>query len=227
MTFSSSIVPGAGEPPPPFGDAPCWSALINDSAAGVCILDAAGLIHQANAVAAWWMTGDRSADVVGRALGDLLPPGVAEERLAVIRRAIVKGAATAVIGMLQEAWTRTTYRPLSASTVLSVCRPALRPRAPLQADDHAEPVLATAHAGGRLAALSDRELEILELLATGLTVAQIARQIHRTVKTVEWHRTALGRKLGATNRVKLARLAVAAGLARRERTDRVREIARA
>jgi len=61
--------------------------------------------------------------------------------------------------------------------------------------------------------LTHREREVLALLGKGLTVPEIAHQLHRSQKTVESHRLALGRKLGADNRVKLARLAIQAGLA--------------
>jgi len=60
--------------------------------------------------------------------------------------------------------------------------------------------------------LTDREREVLALIAEGLTVPEIARRLHRSRKTIESHRLSLGRKLGVNNRVKLARLAIQAGL---------------
>jgi DNA-binding NarL/FixJ family response regulator len=52
----------------------------------------------------------------------------------------------------------------------------------------------------------------LKLIGIGLSTADIARRLERSVKTVEWHRVSLGEKLGVTNRVELARIAIAAGL---------------
>jgi DNA-binding NarL/FixJ family response regulator len=65
---------------------------------------------------------------------------------------------------------------------------------------------------GVLGALTTREMEILRLIGKGLSTADIAKQLHRSVKTIEWHRVSLGTKLGVTNRVELARIAIRAGV---------------
>lgn len=52
-----------------------------------------------------------------------------------------------------------------------------------------------AMAGGE-AALSLRELQVLELLRSGQTTKQIAAQLHLSVRTVDIHRANLKRKLG-------------------------------
>jgi PAS domain S-box-containing protein len=68
-------------------------------------------------------------------------------------------------------------------------------------------------AAALLQQLTRREQQVLTLIAEGLTVAEIARRLHRSTKTIESHRLSLGRKLGLDNRVKLARLAIEAELA--------------
>lgn len=60
--------------------------------------------------------------------------------------------------------------------------------------------------------LTPRELEVLALIAEGKSLAEIAQILNRSHKTIESHRLALGRKLQASNRVALARIAIAAGL---------------
>jgi DNA-binding NarL/FixJ family response regulator len=45
-------------------------------------------------------------------------------------------------------------------------------------------------------ALTDRELEILRLIGQGHSAAEIAKHLHRSVKTVDAHRQALKQKLG-------------------------------
>jgi PAS domain-containing protein len=52
----------------------------------------------------------------------------------------------------------------------------------------------------------------LALIGQGLSTAEIARRLYRTVKTIESHRLMLGKRLGARNRVELARIAIQAGL---------------
>ena len=64
-----------------------------------------------------------------------------------------------------------------------------------------------------LNALTAREREVLGLIGQGLSLPEIARRLHRSPKTIESHRLTLGRKLKASNRVELARIAITAGLA--------------
>lgn len=59
--------------------------------------------------------------------------------------------------------------------------------------------------------LTDRELEIFELLGQGRTVKQIARMLHLSNKTVEAHREHIKDKLDVKSSTELLRLAVLAG----------------
>jgi DNA-binding CsgD family transcriptional regulator len=65
---------------------------------------------------------------------------------------------------------------------------------------------------GPLDVLTPRELEVLALLGQGLSVKEIARLLHRSEKTVETHRAAIGRKLKVDDRVALAEIARRAGI---------------
>ena len=65
---------------------------------------------------------------------------------------------------------------------------------------------------GLRAALTERELEILELLSRGLTVKQVARRLELSSRTVESHVAKLYRKLGVRNRVQAVSRAAALGL---------------
>jgi DNA-binding NarL/FixJ family response regulator len=62
--------------------------------------------------------------------------------------------------------------------------------------------------GEPLKRLTEREFEVLQLIAQGLTSAQIAKRINRSIKSVEAYRTAIRSKLGAKSTVDLARLAL-------------------
>jgi two-component system response regulator NreC len=74
--------------------------------------------------------------------------------------------------------------------------------------------------GARLAAaattgppeLSDRELEVLRLIARGLTNREIADRLFLSVRTVESHRARLQRKLELTRRSELVEYALERGL---------------
>ena len=56
--------------------------------------------------------------------------------------------------------------------------------------------------------LTDREIEVLQLIGEGRTTAQIARKLHLSVSTVETHRAHLKQKLNVCNSPELARAAV-------------------
>ena len=60
--------------------------------------------------------------------------------------------------------------------------------------------------------LSDREHEVLRLLALGHTNQEIAEMLYLSVRTVETHRAHIMQKLGLTTRAELVRYAIDTGL---------------
>jgi predicted ATPase/DNA-binding CsgD family transcriptional regulator len=60
--------------------------------------------------------------------------------------------------------------------------------------------------------LTTRELQVLQLLSTGLANAEIARRLHRSVRTVDHHVAAVLGKLGVATRVEAVRHAEREGL---------------
>jgi DNA-binding NarL/FixJ family response regulator len=58
------------------------------------------------------------------------------------------------------------------------------------------------------ARLSDREFEVLKLLAGGASPTDIARQLHLSVKTVSTHKTRVLEKLGLSGTAELVRYAL-------------------
>jgi len=60
--------------------------------------------------------------------------------------------------------------------------------------------------------LTQRELEVLNLVAQGMSNADIARMLFITTKTVKYHLTAIFMKLGVHNRTEAAASAIAMGL---------------
>lgn len=71
---------------------------------------------------------------------------------------------------------------------------------------------APARLGGPGGELSDREVEVLRLIALGLTNPQIADELFVSVRTVETHRAHVYQKLGVRERAELVRLAREADL---------------
>jgi two-component system response regulator NreC len=60
--------------------------------------------------------------------------------------------------------------------------------------------------------LSERETDVLRLIALGHTNAEIAEQLYISVRTVETHRAHIQQKLGVSTRAELVRSALSRGL---------------
>jgi len=60
--------------------------------------------------------------------------------------------------------------------------------------------------------LTSREVEVLELVATGMTSAQVATQLFLSTRTVDTHLTSIFHKLGVTSRAAATRFALEHGL---------------
>jgi two-component system, NarL family, response regulator NreC len=72
--------------------------------------------------------------------------------------------------------------------------------------------VATAAAQAEVHLLSEREEEVLQLLALGHTNAEIARRLYLSRRTVETHRANIQRKLDLSTRAELTRHALVHGL---------------
>jgi len=107
--------------------------------------------------------------------------------LDVSRETLVK-AVTAVLD--EELWIRRTLVPKLLDSIASV------------------PGNAATGSTGRFAILTPREVEITRLIAQGQNNKHIARYLAITERTVKNHLTAIFRKIGVVDRLKLAVLAV-------------------
>ena len=186
-----------------------WESLIADTGAAVYVLSSDGEIEFLNAEAARCLGVDASK-AVGRLYTELVPGAVGEERVGYVRRVSSSGEGMVFEqvcrGRRRRATLRVIPRPERGSPwVMMVCRAVSGPAEPgvqhAKHNDH-----------GALESLTPREVEILRMIGEGLSTTQIATELQRSEKTVEWHRVALGTKLGAGNRVELARIAIHAGL---------------
>jgi DNA-binding CsgD family transcriptional regulator len=65
---------------------------------------------------------------------------------------------------------------------------------------------------GQLSMLTDREFEVAALIAASLTDGEIARELHRSVRTVHAHRRSIGQKLGLKRRSEVAEVFRSRGL---------------
>jgi two-component system response regulator NreC len=68
------------------------------------------------------------------------------------------------------------------------------------------------HSESKLRTLSPREMEVLRLIGRGMSRADIARQLFRSLKTIDAHHTSIMRKLDIHDRAELTRYAIREGL---------------
>ncbi len=193
------------------GGDPAWQALVEDSERPVVVVNPDGAILFANSLAAKHIGLSSPSQMVGRRMEELCDAEYARERMDLVREVVQRGEAVAIEGMTRGVYRRTIMRPIDDDgerRVLMVHVPAHR----REQDDGVEVRRARHDDLGPLKKLTSREMEVLRLIAEGLTTAEIAERLHRSVKTVEWHRVSLGNKLGVSNRVELARIAIRCGL---------------
>lgn len=195
------------------GDGLFWSVLSHDACVALAVVDGEGVFHAVTEPLARQM-GAPVSQIVGRRMSEIFSADYAEERKGFIRQAMRSTTPVVVEEISRGVHRVTTFRSLPPEAdgrqrALMVCRPAAGTQA---ADRPADNIRAKHDDLGGLNALTGRELEILTLIGEGLSTADIAKKLHRSVKTVEWHRVSLGNKLGVSNRVELARIAIRAGL---------------
>jgi DNA-binding CsgD family transcriptional regulator len=190
-----------------------WTALVEDTNSGVMVADGDGVVLYANAPALRTFS-KGTGSPVGKHLSDIWDEKLAHERLDILKQCAASHQVMHLEGFVNGRWIHSTIRPLPDGEggqvrVLMVCRgsrPAELGNAPKD-----EAIQARENDAGSLNSLTHRELEILKLIGEGLSTAQIAEHLGRSVKTIEWHRVSLGNKLGVRNRVELARIAINAG----------------
>ena len=65
---------------------------------------------------------------------------------------------------------------------------------------------------GELSPLSQRELEVLVLIGQGNSVPEVAKLLYRSPRTIERHKSEIGRKIGISSITEIASLVARAGL---------------
>jgi len=196
-----------------------WTAVRSDFGCYVFIVGEEGEIIFLNASAERWMNGEK-ASIQPRSLFDLFPKHVASERISFVGEALSSGSPIVVDGLIGGEGLRNTIRPLPASSEHP--RAALfvfQPLSQLVGSSDSRNELPTRRVArhndlGMLERLTPRELQVLTLIARGLSSNAIAEKLHRSRRTIDCHRASIGHKLDIESRADLALIAVRAGLIR-------------
>ncbi|MEM1330612.1 MAG: LuxR C-terminal-related transcriptional regulator [Planctomycetota bacterium] len=201
---------------------PLWLSIARTTSDCAAVIDEDGLVRFCNAAGARVLCPDEPDRVKGQLLSDFRAKHHANERVRLIRAALETGRAVIFESINAGVAYRTVIHPLDRAQdgkrcALFLGRPTYLPRdrAGLDGLPDAEGEVHRARSNdlGPLASITKRETEVLALIGRGMSTAEIADSLGRSVKTIEGHRVSLGSKLGVNNRVELARIAIRAGLA--------------
>lgn len=220
-----------------------WAAMSEDARLAIFVLDCKCRVLALNAKAAS-LFGMDSAHAIGREIYDLYPASLASDLRVQFENLLSRGEScenrdpmlsTHLLGGyrwccsmrlldLREGQPSAVEIPAPSEPekepsnygILRVCRVANDP-------EHLENLIKRFSNGedretmlGPLSVLTDRELEVAMLIATGLTDAAIAKHLYRSLRTVHAHRRAIGsklrKKLGVQNRCDLIRIMTERGM---------------
>ncbi|HET7248863.1 MAG TPA: response regulator transcription factor [Gemmatimonadales bacterium] len=121
-----------------------------------------------------------------------------------LRTALQAGAAGYIVKKAADVELLTAIRVVqSGGTFVNLTRPG-----EAEAGHAVRPIPRASPAGGQPKPLSQREIEVLRLLAQGHTNQEAADRLAVSIKTIETHRRRLSDKLGLKSRAELFRFAV-------------------
>lgn len=193
---------------------PLMDVLLQNAAGPVGVFDdGLRLLHGNQTMQNWAERMGCDGEVT---LDGLYHPAVAGERMPLVQDSLKVHKPLRLHGMLDGTMTFCSYHPvlLNGMGVVLICQ--------------SWPTVATLRPGdgavngsfrrtgidhmGSLSSLSLRELEVFQLIGRGFTTNAVAEALHRSSKTVQNHRIAIGHKLDLGSRVDLSTAAVRSGI---------------
>lgn len=156
--------------------------------------------------------GGEPEELRGRSFYSILSGPAVEERRSLLNRTVQDKQRVCYIQIWNGMRSLTRAWPLDPKAFgQKGCFVVTQP-APFSADALTETPLVLTPDLGVFRALTDRELEVLYLLAGGNSAKEVATLLHRSVRTIENHTGAIHSKLGISRRSELTRLVVEHGL---------------
>lgn len=190
-------------------------------AVSIMIWNADGTILCANEVAARGFQQPNPESLQGKSLYDYAPKNWAAERYSVAKLAIESGRRITFLEILGGYRLRTLIRPIRSQTDSAKHDCVLVSVEKITAEEYQYAISSktnemVVHANindlGQLDALTSRELEVLALMGQGLRAKEIAKELCRSVSTVDNHRDNIGLKLNIHDRGELIAIAKLAAL---------------
>ena len=195
--------------------------MVGMYAVSIMVWDADGVIVCSNDVAARGFQMPSYNELLGKTLYEFAPEKWVHERYSVARRAIESKQRITFLEILGGFRLRTLMRPISTMvegeqkdyvlvSVEQITSSEFKIASSTQTNEMV--VFANYIELGKLDVLTSRELEVLALMGQGLRAKEIAKQLCRSVSTIDNHRDNMGEKLGVNDRGELIALAKLAAL---------------
>jgi len=193
-----------------------WQTLSTTPGIGVSITDAEGRLIFVNDMSQVLFSEKSGLDYLGKRISDYHPPEFVKERLAMIRRVLDENQPLSIEHIYHGRRIESTVWPIRDSLpphdrVIVITRTfsAQSPPGGLQAPEMLPSEFIDL---GPLSVLTKRELEVLVLLGHGMSVPSAAEMLHRSPKTIERHKTAIGQKLNISGQAEMVAIVSKVGL---------------
>ena len=192
-----------------------WSLLTETPGVGVSIIDTEGRLLFFNEAALRLFEGRDDVDYAGKTMADFRPPEFVQERLELIRRVVETQQPVRLRSIYHGTPIESKIWPLPDtqppfSRVITISR-----RTSDFSTEHRDeaPAIESKYIElGELNVLTQRELEVLVLLGHGRSVPQVAKTLHRSPKTIERHKSSIGKKLQVQSQAAMVRIVTTMGL---------------
>jgi len=190
-------------------------------AVSIMVWNAEGTIVCCNDVAARGFKQDSSEKLLGKTLYDYAPENWARERYKAAQLSIDSGQRITFLEILGGFRLRTLIRPISTMVdgqkqkhVLVTVEPITSIEYGYASSTRTNEMVIHANFNdlGKLDVLTNRELEVLALMGQGLRAKEIAKELCRSVSTIDNHRDNIGDKLDEHDRGELIAIAKRAAL---------------
>lgn len=191
----------------------------NDPDTAMALIDPESRVVFCNEACARMLRKINADEAIGRTLEDLFPPELSQRWTEHVR------------GVLKSQRPLATRDLLFGKQIIGCLRPVEECDTPviLYTGRHVTSLTAEVPVGteyietdvvelGPLDELTARELEVLALFGQGLISKEAAAVLGCSPRTIEVHKRSMAQKLGESDRVELAKLALAAGLTRDDAT---------
>lgn len=192
-----------------------WGQIIETPGIGVGLMNTDGDLLYLNDEELWLFEGHTDVDYLGKNIRDFHNEKFVQERLKMVREVAHSGKPVVVEHIYLGRCIQSTIWPIEDSEpprdrVLVISRQVRGDRDKVK--DTFKKVESDYIELGHLNVLSPRELEVLVLLGHGQSVPVVAKMLHRSQKTIEKHREAIGRKLAVHSQAEIVRIVWDAGL---------------